>query len=106
MCIFTNCLARGAMQEQSGGEQGTAPGGGPADRGWARSRRPRLPTGGGAFFRWCEGGLWQIRTKVNSWGAFVIKRTLWSCPLEKAPLLGADWSLVLISAPICISSSQ
>lgn len=73
MCIFTDCLAQGAMQEQSGEEQGTAPGGGPAGRGWARSRRQGLPTGRGAFFRGCEGGLWQIRTKANLWGAFVIK---------------------------------
>lgn len=35
MCIFIDQSSSGAMQEQSGEEQGTAPGGGPAGRGWA-----------------------------------------------------------------------
>lgn len=94
MCIFTNCLAQGAMQEQSGEEQRTAPGGGPAGRAWAWAG----PGGKGCPLE--EGpsseGVKEVCGKsgprLAPMGSFCDKRTLWSRPLEKAPLLGADFS--------------
>lgn len=68
MCIFTNCLAQGAMQEPSGREEERVQAGcgqGPGGQG--------LPPGGGLFLRGHEGELCQIRVKANWWEAFVIK---------------------------------
>lgn len=82
MCIFTNCLAQGAMQEQSGKEKDTAPRWRASRPGMGRVQEAedcpleeRTSSGGH------EGDLCQIRAKANSWEAFVIK----------APVLGRHW---------------
>lgn len=63
MCIFTNCLARGATPERSGKRGGSGSQveesqqalgrRGPGDQG--------LPPGGGVFLGGCEGDFCQIR---------------------------------------------
>lgn len=68
MCIFTNCLAQGAVQEPSGREEERVQ----AECGQGAGGQG-LPQGEGVFLRGHEGELYQIRVKANRWEAFVIK---------------------------------
>lgn len=67
MCGFTNCLAQGASQEQSGKEQEPAPNGGQGGRQVATFRRLGCPLEKDSAQRAWWGDPCSCRTTANTW---------------------------------------
>lgn len=89
MCVFTNCLARGATQEQSGEEKRAAPGGGPAGRGTGGVQEAKgCPLEEGPSSGCVREICVKSGAKANSWGAFVIKVPPGATHWIRDPLLG------------------